>query len=192
MRPIPSGNRPTTDRTDEIDAWIVRPAGFDEFQMQAAAGFVVVCSNPRGSSGRDESWGQAIQGPNHPTVPGPGWGTVDVDDAISFEWSSDIATACSSEHGGTHLQFPDAYERISPIRAVDAIDTSMLIIHSEEDWRCPISQAEELWTALRLLGKEVDYYRFPGEHHELSRSGSPIHRVQRAEIILDWFSDKLS
>ncbi len=41
------------------------------------------------------------------------------------------------------------------------------------------------------LGKEVDFYRFPGENHELSRTGSPIHCVQRAEIILDWFAAKL-
>ncbi len=45
---------------------------------------------------------------------------------------------------------------------------------------------------LKLLDKEVDFYRFPGENHELSRSGSPVHRVQRAEIILDWFADKLA
>ena len=67
----------------------------------------------------------------------------------------------------------------------------MLLIHSEEDWRCPIVQAEELWIALKLLGKEVDFSRFPGENHELSRTGSPIQRVQRAEIILDWFAEKL-
>ena len=42
--------------------------------------------------------------------------------------------------------------------------------------------------ALRLLGRDVTFYRFPGEGHELSRSGSPLHRVQRAEIILDFFS----
>ena len=45
---------------------------FDEAQMQAAAGFVVVMSNPRGSSGRHEGWGQAILGPKHPARPGPG------------------------------------------------------------------------------------------------------------------------
>jgi dipeptidyl aminopeptidase/acylaminoacyl peptidase len=41
--------------------------------------------------------------------------------------------------------------------------------------------------ALRLLGREVELVRFPGEGHELSRSGSPAHRIQRAEIILEWF-----
>jgi dipeptidyl aminopeptidase/acylaminoacyl peptidase len=55
-----------------------------------------------------------------------------------------------------------------------------------------VSQAEELFMALRLLGRDVTFYRFPGEGHELSRSGSPVHRVQRAEIILDWFRDKLT
>jgi dipeptidyl aminopeptidase/acylaminoacyl peptidase len=262
---------PTADGSDEIDAWIMRPADFDEtgrypvllnvhggphtqygeyffdeFQMQAAAGFVVVLGNPRGSSGRHTGWGQAIQGPNHPTVPGPGWGTVDVEDvlavldtaldrydfcdadrvgmlggsyggymatwlaghhgerfrafcseravnnAVALELSSDISTAFHSIHGVSHLQAPEEYRRMSPITAVDNIDAPMLIIHSEEDWRCPIGQAEELWVALKLLGKDVDFYRFPGENHELSRAGSPIHRVQRAEIILDWFADKLS
>ena len=68
----------------------------------------------------------------------------------------------------------------------------MLIIHSENDLRCPINQAEELFMALRLLKKDVTFYRFPGETHELSRSGSPVHRVQRAEIILDFFAEKLN
>jgi dipeptidyl aminopeptidase/acylaminoacyl peptidase len=81
---------------------------------------------------------------------------------------------------------------MSPIRHVRNIDVPMLIIHSENDLRCPINQAEELFMALRLLNKDVTFYRFPGETHELSRSGSPLHRVQRAEIILDFFTSKLN
>jgi len=262
---------PCSDGSGEIDAWVMRPHDFDpaatypvllnvhggpftqygeyffdEAQMQAAAGFVVVMGNPRGGSGRDTSWGQSIVGPLHPTHPGTGWGTVDVDDVLavidtaldrydfcdpdrvgmlggsyggfmatwlaghhgdrfrafcseravnnceSEEWSSDIATFFTAEHGVTVAENPEEYRRVSPIKAVDDIDKPMLIIHSEEDWRCPIGQAEELWMALRLRGKEVDFYRFPGENHELSRSGSPVHRVQRAEIILDWFAEKLA
>ncbi len=261
---------PTTDGTDEIDAWIMRPADFDESQhypvllnvhggpfaqygegffdeaqVQAAAGFVVVMSNPRGGSGRHTEWGQSVLGPKHPVVSGTGWGSVDVEDVLavidtalerysfcdrdrvgmlggsyggfmatwlaahhgerfkgicseraainltSMEWSSDIATAFHSEHGMSHLDDPEEYELRSPVKQAAKIDTPILIIHSEEDWRCPIGQAEELWVALRLMGKEVDFYRFPGECHELSRSGSPIHRVYRAQIILDWFADKL-
>jgi dipeptidyl aminopeptidase/acylaminoacyl peptidase len=262
---------PTADGSGEVDGWIMRPADFDasqrypvlfnvhggpftqygesfhdEFQMQAAAGFVVVAGNPRGSSGRDTAWGQAIMGPKHPVRPGTGWGTVDVEDALAIidtalerfefcdpdrvgmlggsyggwmatwlaghhgdrfrafcseravnsatalEHTSDIATGFNAVHGVNHLEDPDEYARMSPITAVRDIDRPMLIIHSEEDWRCPIGQAEELWVALKLLDKEVDFYRFPGENHELSRSGSPVHRVQRAEIILDWFTDKLA
>ncbi|MEY2958915.1 MAG: hypothetical protein RLZZ01_1483, partial [Actinomycetota bacterium] len=92
---------PCTDGTDEIDAWIMRPDGFDpavrhpvllnvhggpftqygesffdEAQMQARAGFVVLMSNPRGGSGRHSAWGQAIMGPKHPVVSGTGWGSV--------------------------------------------------------------------------------------------------------------------
>jgi dipeptidyl aminopeptidase/acylaminoacyl peptidase len=262
---------PTADGSDEIDAWIMRPLDFDESatypvllnvhggpftqygeyffdeaQMQAAAGFVVVLGNPRGGSGRDQAWGWSILGPKHPVAPGHGWGTVDVDDALSIidgalerypfcdrgrvgmlggsyggfmatwlagkhgerfrafcseravnnlvaeEWSSDIATLFKMEHGVSHVEDEEEYIRLSPVRFVDDIDKPMLIIHSEEDWRCPIGQAEELWIALRLRGKEVDFYRFPAEDHELSRSGSPVHRVQRAEIILDWFTEKLA
>lgn len=262
---------PCADGTDEIDAWIMRPADFDpsrrypvllnvhggphtqygetlfdEAQMQAAAGFVVLMSNPRGSSGRAESWGQAIIGPRHPRRPGSGWGGLDVDDVMSVldttlerytfcdparvgmlggsyggymatmlagrfghrfravcsersvnnlvteEFTADIGSSFHTEMGADHIDGADYYMSMSPIRYVREISCPMLLIHSENDLRCPISQAEELFTAMRLLGKEVVFYRFPGEDHELSRSGSPVHRRQRAEIILDYFAHHLA
>ena len=261
---------PCADGSNEIDAWIMRPANFDpatkyavvlnvhggphtqygetffdEAQFQAAAGFVVLMCNPRGGSGREQSWGQAIMGPSHPVAPGSGWGSVDVDDVMAVldtalasysfcdgqrvgmqggsyggymatvlaaryssrfkaicseravnnllteEFTSDISTMFRVEHGPTHLDAPEEYERVSPIRHVRAINCPLLILHSEDDLRCPISQAEELFVAMRLLGKDVTFYRFPGESHELSRSGSPVHRRQRAEIILDFFAKHL-
>jgi dipeptidyl aminopeptidase/acylaminoacyl peptidase len=111
-----------------------------------------------------------------------------VNNLLTEEFTSDIATAFRIEHGLTHLEDPSEYERMSPIRFVRDINCPMLLIHSEDDLRCPISQAEELFVAMRLLHKDVTFYRFPGESHELSRSGSPIHRRQRAEIILDFFA----
>jgi dipeptidyl aminopeptidase/acylaminoacyl peptidase len=114
-----------------------------------------------------------------------------VNNLLSEEWSSDIGTMFRVEHGPDPVEDPDEYLRMSPTVLARDIHVPMLIIHSEEDYRCPINQAEELWVTLRLLGRDVTFYRFPGENHELSRSGSPVHRKQRAEIILDFFSDRL-
>ena len=74
----------------------------------------------------------------------------------------------------------------------DRIRTPLLIIHSEQDLRCPIEQGEHLFTLLRLMGRETEMLRFPAECHELSRSGSPRHRVQRFEAILEWFGRYLA
>jgi dipeptidyl aminopeptidase/acylaminoacyl peptidase len=111
---------------------------------------------------------------------------------LSLEQSSDIATAFRGYVGRTHLEDPQAYLRQSPISYVTAMTTPVLIVHSEDDLRCPINQGEELFVALRLLGREPEMVRFPGESHELTRAGAPGHRVSRVELILDWFDDRLS
>ena len=73
----------------------------------------------------------------------------------------------------------------------DAISTPLLIMHSEQDYRCAIEQAEDLFLRLRQRGHDVEMVRFPGEGHELSRSGSPMHRVARFEIMLEFFDRHL-
>ena len=247
----------------EVDAWVVRPAGFeegerypvllsihggpfsqygtgffDEFQVYAGAGYAVLYSNPRGSSGYSEAWGRAIRGPLDGA--GPGWGTVDYEDAMAVvdtalerfdfldadrlgviggsyggfmtSWivshtnrfkaavseravnqmvsafgSSDIFWIFERQFGGPMLDNVDTWLEFSPTTYAKAVETPLLILHSENDLRCNVEQGEHLFTLLRLLGKEVEMLRFPAEGHELSRSGSPLHRVQRFEAILDWF-----
>jgi dipeptidyl aminopeptidase/acylaminoacyl peptidase len=66
------------------------------------------------------------------------------------------------------------------------------MLHSEEDYRCPIEQAEQLLTSLLKRGIAAEMVRFPGEGHELSRSGKPRHRVERFEAILDWHDRHLA
>src|SRR3954454_20138736 len=85
----------------------------------------------------------------------------------------------------------DAWLKISPSTYATEIHTPLLILHSENDLRCPIEQGEHLFTTLRLLEREVEMVRFPDESHELSRSGSPVHRVMRFDVILEWLARSL-
>jgi dipeptidyl aminopeptidase/acylaminoacyl peptidase len=250
----------------EIEAWLMRPLGFehgrrypvllnihggpfsqygnrffDEFQVYAGAGYVVLYCNPRGSSGYSEQWGRAIRGP---IEDGPGWGTVDYEDLIAVvdealrrfdfcdperlgvlggsyggymtSWivghtdrfraacseravnnfvleggSSDIGWSSKAYVGAHWFEAPDVYLKLSPTSYAANITTPLLILHSEDDLRCPIGNAEDLFAILRMLRREVEFVRFPAESHELTRSGSPAHRVMRFETILDWFADHL-
>ena len=71
---------------------------------------------------------------------------------------------------------------------VDQVRTPALVIHSEEDLRCPVEQGQRYFTALKQLGVEAAFLVFPGENHELSRSGTPHHRRQRFDQILQWWA----
>jgi dipeptidyl aminopeptidase/acylaminoacyl peptidase len=110
-----------------------------------------------------------------------------VNNLVSAFGSSDLFWVFERQFGGPMWEDVDAWLRMSPATYARDIETPLLIVHSETDLRCNIEQGEHLFILLRLLGKEVEMLRFPAESHELSRSGSPIHRVQRFEAILDWF-----
>jgi dipeptidyl aminopeptidase/acylaminoacyl peptidase len=263
-RDLPAPERFTAVSPDgtEVEAWVIRPASFeeskkypmllnihggpftqygnkffDEFQVYAGAGYVVVYANPRGSSGYSEAWGRAIRGP---VDGGLGWGSVDYEDVMAVtdeavkrfdfidadrlgvlggsyggfmtswivghndrfqaaiseravnQWvsmwgSSDFGWDFKGYIGSFLWENFDAYVKMSPATYAKDITTPLLILHSENDLRCPIEQAEQLFTTLRMLKREVEFVRFPTEGHELSRSGSPIHRVMRLQIVLDWF-----
>jgi len=81
----------------------------------------------------------------------------------------------------------DELWRRSPIRNVQNIQTPLLLTCGEMDLRCAISQSEELFGAMRLLGKPVEMIRFPEESHDLSRNGRPDRRVERLRRIGAWF-----
>ena len=81
----------------------------------------------------------------------------------------------------------EPYLSISPATYAEHIHTPLLILHSENDLRCAVEQAEHLFVTLRLMKRTVELVRFPEESHELTRSGSPAHRVQRFHIVLEWF-----
>jgi dipeptidyl aminopeptidase/acylaminoacyl peptidase len=261
-----SGIAPQQFRAGEVEAWCVPPANvrtgqryptllfvhggpftqygnvfFDEFQIAAEAGYAVVYSNPRGSSGYGDDWGRAIRGP---ISGGPGWGTVDFDDLMAVmdeairrfdfidpdrlgvlggsyggfmtAWivthtdrfkaacaergiynvmsavgTSDGLWSSDSVWGGDPYEHPDLMMKVSPITYAENVQTPLLILHSEQDHRCPVEQAEQMFTRLRLLGRDVLMVRFPNGTHDLSRAGPPRQRVFRFETILGWFASHL-
>jgi dipeptidyl aminopeptidase/acylaminoacyl peptidase len=110
----------------------------------------------------------------------------------SFYGTSDIGSTFGDyETGGTPWANTEQFIKMSPITYVDKIKTPLLIIHSEEDYRCPIEQAEQLFVSLKMLNQTVELLRFPNESHGLSRMGKPTHRVERLQAILGWFEEYL-
>jgi dipeptidyl aminopeptidase/acylaminoacyl peptidase len=106
----------------------------------------------------------------------------------SFAGTSDIGFTFPRAYLGEWDHEKD-WQRLwdaSPLSRAHLIDTPCLILHSENDFRCPIEQAEQLYAVLVDRGVEVELLRFPGESHELSRSGTPSLRKARFEAILDW------
>jgi dipeptidyl aminopeptidase/acylaminoacyl peptidase len=85
----------------------------------------------------------------------------------------------------------EKYMNMSPIKYVQNIHTPLLIIHSENDLRCGIEQAEQLFTALKWMGREVKFVRFEGQSHGMSRGGHPKLRLERLQHIKDWFEKYL-
>jgi dipeptidyl aminopeptidase/acylaminoacyl peptidase len=106
---------------------------------------------------------------------------------ISFYGSSDLGFDIGREITGSPYTETDAWWEMSPIKHVRNIRTPLLIIHSENDLRCPIEQGEQLFAALKMLRRKVEMVRFPGEPHGLSRCGRPDRRIARLEWILKWF-----
>ncbi|AGE21437.1 putative acylaminoacyl-peptidase [Geobacillus sp. GHH01] len=107
---------------------------------------------------------------------------------LSFSGVSDIGYFFTKWEVGCDV-WEDA-ERLwhhSPLKYVKHMRTPLLILHSERDYRCPIEQAEQLFVALKQLGRETKLVRFPDANHDLSRTGNPALRLERLRHIVDWF-----
>lgn len=111
----------------------------------------------------------------------------------SFYGTSDIGFFFTEwQHG--HADLWDDVEKllkVSPLTYARDVKTPTLILHSEQDLRCPMEQAEQWYVALKRLGVETKLVRFPDENHDLSRSGKPKHRLERLQHLIGWFDDRL-
>ncbi|WP_018924113.1 S9 family peptidase [Salsuginibacillus kocurii] len=111
---------------------------------------------------------------------------------ISFFGVSDIGFFFTKWEIGHHLlENPDKLWEHSPLKYAGNIETPLLILHGERDFRCPIEQAEQLYITLKHRGNEVKFVRFPEANHELSRSGQPALRLERLNHITTWFETHL-
>jgi dipeptidyl aminopeptidase/acylaminoacyl peptidase len=238
-----------------IQAWLVKPAGFDpkkkyplvleihggphapygfgffhEFRVLAAAGYLVLYTNPRGSTTYGQEFANCIQY-KYPgddvkdlmagvdvvvargcvdetrmgVTGGSGGGLLTneivttihrfkaaitqrcVSDWASMWYSSDFALFTPTWFERAPFEDPADFARRSPASRLSDVKTPLMVIHSEEDWRCPIGQGEAMFRGLAYQKKPVVMVRFPGESHELSRSGAPSHRVDNQRHIRRWF-----
>jgi dipeptidyl aminopeptidase/acylaminoacyl peptidase len=109
----------------------------------------------------------------------------------SFYGVSDIGPRFTErEVGGPPWADLEALWRQSPLAYAAEVTTPTLVIHAEEDHRCPIEQGEQWYVALKSLGRaDTAFLRVPGEGHELSRSGRPDRRIARLDAIVAWFEE---
>jgi dipeptidyl aminopeptidase/acylaminoacyl peptidase len=238
-----------------IHAWLVKPPDFDpakkyplvleihggphtaygqgffhEFHVLAGAGYLVLYTNPRGSTSYGSEFANIIQyrfpgddaldllagveavvkrgivDEKRIGVTGGSGGGLLTNWLIAHDrrFAAAITQRCVSWWAGMYesadfaLYGPFWFRRPphedaaewaerSPMSFVKDIHTPLMIIHSEDDWRTPIAQGEALFRALVHLRRTAVMVRFPGENHELSRSGAPSRRVQNQEHIRAWF-----
>ncbi len=107
---------------------------------------------------------------------------------ISFHTTSDIGWFWTEgEWGRPVWENLDFYLARSPISRVARIATPTLLLQTETDYRCPIEQGEQFYTALRSRGVPCELIRFPGDSHTLLSQGKPASRLARREHTLRWF-----
>lgn len=111
---------------------------------------------------------------------------------LSFYGTSDIGMFFTEDQiHGNIFGSPEKLWEHSPLKYAKNIETPTLFIHSDEDYRCPLEQGLQLYTAMVDKGVEARFVLFHGENHELSRGGKPKHRVRRLEEITGWMEKYL-
>jgi dipeptidyl aminopeptidase/acylaminoacyl peptidase len=107
---------------------------------------------------------------------------------LSIWWgASNTWRLFEGEFGGRPWEQADIAREQSPLTHVANVRTPLLMLHGEQDYRTTIAGAEAFYRALTVLGRPVEFVRYPREGHELTRSGEPAHRVDHMLRIVEWF-----
>lgn len=113
-------------------------------------------------------------------------------DWSDFWYTADFTLFRPTWFKGAPWEDPQDFTRRSPITYIKNVTTPLMLIEGEADYRTPpASGGEQMFRALKYLHKPVVMVRFPGESHELSRSGQPWHRVERLRHIVEWMDKYL-
>lgn len=116
----------------------------------------------------------------------------DIASWAAWWYSADFTLFQPSWFKAPPFQDPQDYVARSPITYIQNVKTPLMLVLGEADYRTPPEAGgEEMFRALKFLKKPVVMVRFPGESHELSRSGQPWHRIERLEHIVGWFDKYL-
>ena len=108
---------------------------------------------------------------------------------FSMGYTTDIGYYFSPDQiGATPWSNPEKLWEHSPLKYADRVKTPTLFIHSDQDYRCWLPEALQMFTALKVHGVEARLCMFRGENHELSRSGKPKARIRRLEEVTAWFN----
>ncbi|MGX7067054.1 dipeptidyl aminopeptidase/acylaminoacyl peptidase [Vagococcus fluvialis] len=107
---------------------------------------------------------------------------------ISFYGTSDIGSFFVKYQLNRDLKDIDKLWQLSPLAYADNVDTPLLVLHGEEDLRCPQEQGEQMYTAVKMKGVPTKMVVFPESSHGLSRQGLPNLRMERINEIVNWFS----
>ena len=198
------------------------PGAFAQYQSLAAAGYVVLLPNPRGSQSYGErfahavvqDWGgkdyddimaavdlmvrRRIADPDRLYIGGGSYGgfmsswavghtdrfraaivAAPVADEVSMFGTTDIPGFSIYEIGGTPYDSADVFRERSVTTYLPNVRTPVLLLHWEGDLRCPISQSEEIFQGLKILGKPVEFVRYPGGFHTVRTPSQEVDRIRR-------------
>ncbi|TMB99243.1 MAG: S9 family peptidase [Chloroflexi bacterium] len=109
-----------------------------------------------------------------------------VSNQVSMFGTGDIPQFDILELGGIPQQDAAEYAFRSPVTYLGNVNTPVLLLHHEGDLRCPVGQSEEIFQALKVMGKEVEFVRYPGGFHTYN-THLPSQTVDRTRRIVEWY-----
>ncbi len=198
-----------------------------QYQSLAAAGYVVLLPNPRGSQGYGEEfahavvqdWGgkdfedlmagvdllvrRGVADRDRLYIGGGSYGgfmsswavgqtdrfraavvAAPVSEHVSMFGTTDIPNFSVYEHGGAPWEIEDALRERSPTTYLRKVKAPVLLLHWEGDLRCPIEQSEQIFQTLKMMGKPVEFVRYPGGFHV---ARTPSQEVDRTRRTIGWY-----